>query len=78
MGARQCRVTTQGDLHGRSKPPKVVVSIRASMQECGLGEIHFARYLLHPHLLTRLRKETNGGWVSRERSVGEGVDMDDL
>src|SRR5205807_10038522 len=60
MGARERRVTAQGDFDGGGEPAESVIPV-LGMEERRLREVHLARHVLHPGLAPRCRSEERRG-----------------
>src|SRR5439155_15890947 len=63
------------DLDGWRKPAQIV-AVRTWVQERRFREVHFARDILHPAIVTRRGENTDRGRVAGERNCGERVYLD--
>ena len=64
------------DLRGRRKPSQVEGGF-AAHEKRRLGQVHFARDVLHPLCIACGRQDTDGGRIAFERAGREGVDLND-
>ena len=74
--ARERRMTAQRDLDGGGEPAEPVALV-FGIEERRLGEVHFARHVLHPALILGDGKNAHGGGVARERAARERVHLHD-
>jgi len=40
-----------------------------------LGEVHLARYLLHPLVLARRWQDADRGWITGKTCIGKGINL---
>jgi hypothetical protein len=62
----------------RGREPAQVIPVGPLPEKGGFGEVHLARYVLHPAVVPRRGKHADGRRVAGEGFGGEGVDLVDL
>src|SRR5262249_31294434 len=68
-------MAAQIDLHLRREPAQAIAAFDPE-NEASFGEVHLGTDPLHPACVRLRGQQAHGGWVAVERTISEGIDVE--